>query len=127
MSELRTERTFGVTGSLRPLQRAHLLAFVNSEVYPDVLDVMEMVCIQMETKLINTEPDEEASVLANHRMAKAAWQIFTHLQQIIAAEASAHLQAVTKPPPVPALTPLEQFTENLLDPTKPPPDEDFRM
>lgn len=127
MTDIRTERSFGVTGELRPVQRAHLLAFVNSEVYPDVLDVMEMVCIEMETKLINTEPEDEAAVLANHRMAKAAWQIFTHMQTKISTEASTHLQTVTKRPPVPALTPQEQLIENILDPTKPPPDEDFRM
>lgn len=128
MNELRTERTFGVTGQLRPLQRQHLLAFRNSEVYPDVLDVIEMVCIEMETNLINTDAADEAAVLANHRMAKAAWQIFTHLQQKIAIEAANHLQAVAKRPPMPELSPNEQLIENILDPTKPPPDEeDYRM
>lgn len=124
MTDIRTERSFGVTGELRPMQRQHLLAFVNSEVYPDVLDVLEMVCIETETKLINTEPANEAEVLANHRMAKAAWQMFTHMQEKIATEAAAYLRSVAKKPPVPALTPQEQLIENILDPTRPAPDEE---
>jgi hypothetical protein len=124
VSEIRTERSFGVTGELRPMQRQHLLAFLNSEVYPDVLDVLEMVCIETETKLINTEPANEAEVLANHRMAKAAWQMFTHMQEKIAIEAAAYLRSVEKKPPVPELSPQEQLIENILDPTRPAPDEE---
>jgi hypothetical protein len=124
MSETRTERTFGVTAELRPAQRRNLLALINSEVYPDVLDVLEMVCIETETKLINTDPADSRAVLANHRMAKAAWQMFTHMQEKIATEAANHLRTVNREPPVPELTPHEQLIENILDPTRPAPDED---
>lgn len=124
MSEpIRTERSFGVTSELRPIQRRNLLAFRNSEVYPDVLDVLEMVCIETETQLINTDPANESAVLANHKMAKAAWQMFTHMQEKIESESIAYLRSVEQKPPVPELTEREKFIENILDPTRPAPDE----
>lgn len=123
--ELRTERTFGVTAELKPRQRQNLLAFRNSEVYEDVLDVMEMVCIETESALINTDPAEEAAVLANHRMAKAAWQLFVHMQEKIEKESKLYLASVAKQPPVPELTPKEQWIENVLDPTRPAPTDDY--
>ena len=124
MEPIRTERTFGVTSELRPIQRRNLLAFRNSEVYPDVLDVMEMVCIEMETKLINTDAADEQSVLANHKMAKAAWQLFTHMQQKIDMEGQLHLRTVDQKPPMPELTVMEKLHENILDPTRPMPEEE---
>lgn len=127
MEAIRTERTFGVTSELRPAQRRNLLAFRNSEVYPDVLDVLEMVCIETETKLINTEPDDESAVLANHRMAKAAWQMFTHMQEKIESEAALYLRSVDKQPPIPELTEREKLLENILDPTRPAPEDDGYM
>lgn len=122
--ELRTERTFGVTAELKPIQRRNLLAFINSEVYPDVLDVIEMVCIETETNLINTDPADTNAVLANHRMAKAAWQMFTHMQEKIEAESQLYLRSVAKQPPVPELTREEQWQENVLNPTRPAPEEE---
>lgn len=127
MTDIRTERSFGVTGTLRPMQRMHLLSLINSEVYPDLLDVLEMVCIETETRLINTEPAAEAEVLANHRMAKAAWQMFTHMQEKIAEEAKLYLASTEKAPPVPALSRLEQLTENILDPTRPAPEDEDQI
>lgn len=117
MEPLRTARTFGVTAELKPAQRRNLLALQNSEVYGDILDCLEMVCIETETVLINTDPADETSVLANHRMAKAAWQMFTHLQEKIASESNLYLRSVAKPPPVPKLTPEEQWREGTLNPT----------
>lgn len=124
---IRTERSFGVTSELRPAQRMNLLSFRNSEVYADVLDVMEMVCIEVETNLINTDPANEAAVLANHKMAKAAWQMFTHMQEKIESESIAYLRSVEKQPPVPELTEREKLFENILDPTRPAPEEDGYM
>jgi len=121
---IRTGRTFGVTSELKPSQRRNLLALRNSEVYPDVLDVMEMVCIETETNLINTDPANEAAVLANHKMAKAAWQMFTHMQEKIESESIAFLRSVEQQPPIPELTLREKLIENLLDPTRPAPDEE---
>ena len=124
MTDIRTERSFGVTGTLKPAQRMHLLSLINSEVWPDLLDVMEMVCIETETKLLNTEPASEDEVLANHKMAKAAWQMFTHMQEKIAEEAHLYLASIEKKPPIPALSRREQLIENILDPTQPPPDDE---
>lgn len=122
--ETRTERTFGVTAELRPIQRRNLLNLRNSEVYPDLLDVMEMVCIETESQLINTDAADEAAVLANHKMAKAAWQVFIHMQEKIDLEAKMYLASQVKQPPIPALTEREQWIENLLDPTRPAPEEE---
>lgn len=122
---LRTERTFGVTAELSPVQRRNLHNLRNSEIYPDLLDVLEMVCIETETKLINTDPADEQSVLANHRMAKAAWQIFTHMQEKIHSEAQAFLASVAKPTPVPELTREELRIDHLLNPTLPAPEDDY--
>jgi hypothetical protein len=122
---IRTERTFGVTAELKPVQRRNLHNLEHSEIYPDLLDVLEMVCIETETTLINTDPSDELAVLANHRMAKAAWQIFTHMQETIHREAQTFLASVAKPTPVPELTPEEHRIENLLDPTKSLPIDDY--
>ena len=121
---IRTERSFGVTAELKSAQRRNLLAFRNSEVYPDVLDVMEMVCIETETSLINTDPADEKAVLANHKMAKAAWQIFTHMQEKIESESQLYLRSVARQPPVPELTRQEKWQENILNPTRPAPEEE---
>ena len=124
MNEIRTERSFGVTAELKTAQRVRLTALLHSDVYEDVLDVMEMVCIELETKLINTDPADRAAVLANHQMAKSSWLIFTHLQEKIAAEAAIHLQSTQGKPPVPALSAHEQLIENILDPTRHMTEED---
>ena len=84
--ERRTERTFGVTAELKPIQRRNLLNLRNSEVYPDLLDVMEMVCIETESALINTDPANKSAVLENHKMAKAAWLVFIHMHEKISYE-----------------------------------------
>jgi hypothetical protein len=123
--ETRTERTFGVTAELRPIQRRNLLSLRNSEVYPDLLDVLEMVCIETETQLINTDAADEKAVLANHKMAKAAWQMFIHMQEKIDTESKLFLASQAKQPPIPELTAHEQMIENLLDPTRPAPEEDY--
>ena len=121
---VRSERSFGVTAELKPAQRRNLLALLNSEVYPDVLDVMEMCCIETETKLINTDPSDESAVLANHRMAKAAWQMFTHMQEKIVRETQLYLRSIEKAPVVPKLTPQEQWMEETLNPTLAQSDEE---
>jgi hypothetical protein len=117
---IRSERTFGVTSELQPTQRRNLLNLQRSEIYPDLLDVMEMCCIEMETRLINTDAADEAAVLANHKMAKAAWQIFTHMQNKIDSETKLYLSSVAPKPPVPEMTEEEKRVENILDPTRYP-------
>jgi hypothetical protein len=126
MSEtIRTERRFGVTSQLTQLQRSRLTYLVQSETWSDVLDVLEMACIEIETDLINTPAEDEAAVLANHKLSKAAWKIFEQMQDKILAESSRYMESVAPKPPVPELTAEEQWTENVLDPTKPPPPDDY--
>jgi hypothetical protein len=119
---IRTERRFGVTSQLTHEARRNLYVIRNQEGWPDVLDVMEMCCIELETKLINTEPSQKEDVLANHQTAKTAWLIFTHLQEKLDEQISLYLASVARKPLVPEMTPAEQEIENILDPTRPPPD-----
>jgi hypothetical protein len=115
---IRNERRFGVTAELEPIQRRNLLNMRNSEAWPDVLDVLEMCCIEIETKLINTDAADETAVLANHKLAKAAWVIFTQFQLKIDSEIALFLASVAPKSAMPELTPHEQLIENILDPTK---------
>lgn len=121
---IREERRFGVTSQLQPHQRMHLLAMRESDAWPDLLDVMEMVCIERETDLINTDPADKERVLENHKMAKAAWLIFTHMQLKVDAEISLYTASVAKQPPVPELSARDMLIENILDPTRPAPIDD---
>lgn len=126
MNEVRKQRRFGVTASLEPIQRRNLLSLRESEVWPDLLDVMEMCCIEIETELINTAAADEAAVLANHKMAKAAWKIFTHLQSKVDEEISQYLASVAPKPLIPEPTEREMWLENVLDATKEqPPEPDY--
>jgi hypothetical protein len=118
---IRTERRFGVTAELTPLQRRNLLTMRSMPEWQDVLDVMEMVCIEIEGDLINTSTEKEAEVLAKHKMTKAAWLVFTHLQQKMEIEISLYLESIARKPPVPEMTWAEQEIENILDPTRPQP------
>jgi hypothetical protein len=121
---IRDERSFGVTAQLKPTQRRNLLSLQRSEVYPDLLDVMEMCCIEIETRLINTDAADEPAVLANHKMAKAAWLIFTHMQETIERETKLYLASVAPKHPVPEMSEEEKRIENILDPTRYPEIED---
>lgn len=121
---LRTERTFGVSAELKPIQRRNLTALLNSDAYHDLLDVLEMVCIETETKLINTDADDEQAVLANHKMAKAAWQMFVHMQEKINFESQLFLRGAAKEPVIPRLTREERWKESTLNPTVPQSDDE---
>lgn len=123
MPETRTERRFGVTAQMSQVARRNLLNVRDSEIWPDLLDVFEMTCIEMETVLINTDADKEAEVLANHRMAKAAWQMFAHFQVIVDEQVAAYRASIARPTAVPPLTREEIERENILDPTRPMPEE----
>jgi hypothetical protein len=127
MNEVRTERRFGVTADLKPVQRMRLATLYNSDVWPDALDVMEQCCIEIETDLINTPVAETEAVLEKHKMTQAAWRIFEHFQEKIKNETSLYMESVAPKTPVPEMTAMERWTENLLDPTKPAPTEDDYM
>ena len=122
---IRTERRFGVTSQLSQQARRNIMQVRNGSEWQDILDVMEMCCIEIESALINTSSEKEAEVLANHKMAKAAWLIFTHLQEKIDTEVSHYLASITNQPPVLELTADEQEQENILDPTRPRPIEHY--
>lgn len=126
MNEIRTERRFGVTAELKPVQRMRLASLYNSDVWPDALDVMEQCCIEIETELLNTSVAETAAVLERHKAAQNAWKIFTHFQEKIKTETFLYLESVAPKTPVPELTAQEKWAENVLDPLKTPPtDEDY--
>jgi hypothetical protein len=114
---IRDQRRFGVTANLSPSQVRNLFALRNSETWPDLLDVMEQCCIEIETVLINTDAHKEAEVLANHKMSKAAWMIFTHLQEKLNDVVSSYMASVEKPVFVPPMTAEEMERENILNPT----------
>lgn len=123
INPVRTERRFGVTSQLKPIQRQHLLALISSEVWDDLLDVMEMQCIEIETELINTPQDEPEKVLANHKYAKAAWIIFTRLQSKIREESQVFLRNdLTQPETLP-IPKEDAWRDHLLDALKPAPED----
>jgi hypothetical protein len=118
IAPIRTERRFGVTALPSPASVRNLFVLRQSETWPDVLDVLEQCCIEIETKLINTEAEDEAAVLANHKMSKAAWMIFTHMQEKIDLTVSSYLASVATQPVEPALSLEEMERENILNPTR---------
>jgi hypothetical protein len=94
MSEdIRDERTHGLKDHLTPSQRARLLSLRRSDGYEVLLDLMEMCCIEQETKLINVDVKDESGIIAEHRMAKAFWQVFTSLQKKVEVEVMLHTTA----------------------------------
>jgi hypothetical protein len=116
-SGIRTERRFGVTAKQTPTSIARLYALRLSETWDDLLDVMEQVCIEIESNLINTDAEKESAVLANHKMSKAAWQLFVHMQEKVDQCLSAYLSSVATQPEGIVFTPEERERENILNPT----------
>lgn len=90
--QVRTERSYGMQGHLDAGQRASLLQVRNMPGYEVLLDLIEKLCIEQETKLINTETTAERDIIAEHRMAKAFWQIFAGLQKQVNREINLHMQ-----------------------------------
>jgi hypothetical protein len=124
VNDIRTERSFGVTAQLTPDDRRALFVLRQSEGWPVLLDVLEMVCIETETDLINTPAEQEAAILAKHKMSKAAWQLFTHLQEKVEDEVSRYVSGVVQRPPEPLMTDAEREVENILNPMNYPPQLD---
>jgi hypothetical protein len=114
VNDIRTERRYGVTARQSPASVRNLYVLRNSETWNDLLDVMEQCCIEVETALINTDADAEAAVLANHKMSKAAWMIFTHMQEKI--DSTISRLSLIDQPDGPLLTEEEMERENILDP-----------
>ncbi len=112
----RTERRFGVTAKSSPKALARLYELRVSEAWEDLLDVLEQVCIEVESKLINTDPEQELEVLANHKMSKAAWMIFIHMQEKVDACLSVYLSNVATQPEGRSFTEEERERERILNP-----------
>jgi hypothetical protein len=112
----RTERRFGVTA--RPSQGsvARLYSLRISEVWDDLLDVMEQVCIEVESKLINTDAEQELEVLANHKMSKASWMVFIHMQEKVDECLKTYLSGVAIQPEGRMFTEEEREREMILNP-----------
>lgn len=65
---------------LSELERRELYRIVQMPGYTILLDMMQRLCIEEETRLINAEPAQEKEVLAAHVMAKARWNFFVDVQ-----------------------------------------------
>jgi hypothetical protein len=119
MSEtIRRERRVGVTDGLQPIQRRNLMSLRHSEVWDDLLDLMEMACIEKETELINTDPADKEQVLARHIVAKTMWVTFAYMQERIDVEIAAYVASTTPQPIRPEPDDEELERENILDPTR---------
>jgi len=116
LKEIRTERRYGVTSQLDVQERRALFTLRQHDGWPVLLDVIEMVCIEIETDLINTPAEQELAILAKHKMSKAAWQVFTHLQEKVEDEVSRFVSGNATKPPEPLLSDEERETENILNP-----------
>ena len=114
---VRTERRFGVTAKLTPQQRNELMMMRMNLGWPTLLDVLEMACIEQETILINTDAADERAVLAQHRMAKAMWQMFEHMQTVVEGELRSHLETGANQPVAQGLTEEERYQNSVLNPT----------
>lgn len=112
----RTERRFGVTAQQTPNAIARLYALRVSETWDDLLDVMEQVCIEVESRLINTDAEKENEVLANHKMSKSAWMVFIHMQEKVDACLNAYLSNVATQPEGRNFTDEEREREMILNP-----------
>lgn len=88
---IRTERTHGTGEDLTEVERGALMQLRYTPGYQVLLDMMERACISQETKLINAEVDEPETILAEHRMSKAFWQVFQSMQKQVEREVAIHL------------------------------------
>ena len=64
--------------------RALLFALAQSEAYRVLLDVLHRFVVGEETQLINTNPGQEAEVLAQWHNARACWAMFARMQYEVA-------------------------------------------
>jgi hypothetical protein len=91
VTEIRTARSHGVREKLNSGERTALIQIRSMPGYEVLLDLMEMSCIEQESKLINTPVDRPDSVLAEHRMSKAFWQVFQAVQKKVEFEIALQL------------------------------------
>jgi L-rhamnose mutarotase len=118
--EIRVERRVSVTEKITPSAARNLYALSHSETWPDLLDVLERCCIEIESALISVDVKDTVAVLENHKLSKAAWVIFGRMQERIIEAGNAYWSEVATQPVVPRLTPEEQEREYTLNPTNYP-------
>jgi hypothetical protein len=90
--EIRKARTHGLRERLDPADRGHLLQIRFMPGYEVLLDLIEMACIEQETRLINVPVEDESTIVAEHKMAKAFWQVFQALQRKVNTEVNFQMQ-----------------------------------
>jgi hypothetical protein len=78
---VRQSNTAGLRSQLTGAQRAALYRLSELPEYQALLDVIEMACVEQDTRLINTDAANPEAVLTEHRMSKAFWQIFVAIQK----------------------------------------------
>jgi len=117
--EKRIECRVGVTEKVTARAAQNLYVLCHSETWPDLLDVLEAACIEIETRLINFDPADKAKVLEHHKFSKAAWVIFETMQDRIIAASHTYLSSLPPQPVSPSMTEEERERENILNPTFP--------
>jgi hypothetical protein len=78
---IRTERSHGLKAAPPEDEKQALYNLVNSAGWTALLNVLERCCIEQETRLINRDVEDDKGILAEHKMSKAYWQIFTRMQR----------------------------------------------
>lgn len=90
--EIRTDRTHGLKERLPAGARGHLVQIRYMPGYDVILDLIEMCCIEQETRLINVPVEDEKTIIAEHKMSKAFWQVFQAIQKKVESEVNIQLQ-----------------------------------
>ena len=117
MSQIRTERTFGVTGRLSEEKRGALATIRTHPGYQALLDILEQTCIEQESRLINRDVTDPEAIVAEHRKTQAMWQMFTHMQEAVDREVGAYNEHIL-PRREPEYTQEQMDIDELLDPTR---------
>lgn len=77
---------------ISPSDAVELQRMVNSRGWQVALDLMEAAVIEQDTALINAPVEDEAKVLGQHKVAKAAWMFFVDVQKKMQIEINKSLQ-----------------------------------
>jgi hypothetical protein len=93
---VRQPNTAGLRSKLSVSQQGELYRLSEHPGYQVLLDVMEMACVEQDTRLINTDAANPEAVLTEHRMSKAFWQIFVAIQKKVEYERGEFLGAQHK-------------------------------
>jgi hypothetical protein len=109
----RQPNTAGLRSKLSKMQQGHLYQLSEQPGYQVLLDVIEMACVEQDTKLINADPAQPETVLSEHRMSKAFWQIFVAIQKKVEYEREEFL-AIRMKENAPEAVPDEETDQEIL-------------